>query len=72
MGKLIGYILLVIVAGGMLVMVAPEIALFLGLCVIVGTLFYIVDLLKREQPRIIQARLERSFRKRESGQGKLE
>lgn len=27
-------------------MIAPEVALFVGLCVIVGTLFYIVDLLK--------------------------
>ncbi|MGN7469379.1 hypothetical protein [Brevibacillus sp. SAFN-007a] len=73
MGKLFSYILLTMTIGILfLLMIPPQIALFIGMCIIAGTLFYIIDLLKREQPRMIRKQLERSFQKRERKQEKGE
>ncbi|MFS0917699.1 hypothetical protein [Brevibacillus sp. 179-C 1.1 NHS] len=64
MGRWFGYILLTILIGGVcLFIITPEITLILSMFVIIGTLFYIVHILKNELPRVIQDRLERRFLK---------
>lgn len=61
MGRWIGYILLSVIAGMLLGLIHLGLALFVGVSVIAGTLFYIVYLLKKEQPRIIEDRLRKHF-----------
>lgn len=61
LGRLFGYILLSLILGFLLLWLHPSVALFIGLCVIAGTLFYIAYLLKKEQPRIIEDRLKKHF-----------
>ncbi|GED57115.1 hypothetical protein ABER61_17045 [Brevibacillus formosus] len=64
MGRWFGYILLTILIGGACIFViTPEITLALSMFVIIGTLFYIVHILKNELPRVVQDRLERRFHK---------
>ncbi|WP_409176346.1 hypothetical protein [Brevibacillus fortis] len=66
MGKWFGYILLTTLIGGVcFFIITPEITLILSMFVIIGTLFYIVHILKNELPRVVQDRLERRFRKTE-------
>lgn len=61
MGRLFSYILLSLILGYFLIMIHPSVALFVGLSIIAGTLFYIAYLLKKEQPRIIEDRLRKHF-----------
>lgn len=64
MGRWFGYILLTILIGGVsFFVITPEITLILSMFVMIGTLFYIVHILKNELPRLIQDRLERRFHK---------
>lgn len=64
MGRWFGYILLTVLIGGVcFFIITPEITLILSMFVIIGTLFYIVHILKNELPRLVQDRLERRFRK---------
>jgi hypothetical protein len=64
MGRWFGYILLTILIGGVcFFIITPEITLILSMFVIIGTLFYIVHILKNELPRVVQDRLERRFHK---------
>ncbi|ASJ56429.1 hypothetical protein BP422_24420 [Brevibacillus formosus] len=64
MGRWFGYILLTILIGGVcFFVITPEITLILSMFVIIGTLFYIVHILKNELPRVVQDRLERRFHK---------
>lgn len=64
MGRWFGYILLTVLIGGVcFFIITPEITLILSMLVIIGTLFYIVHILKNELPRLVQDRLERRFRK---------
>ncbi|MBG9942703.1 hypothetical protein ABE237_02485 [Brevibacillus formosus] len=64
MGRWFGYILLTILIGGVcFFVITPEITLILSMFVIIGTLFYIVHILKNELPRVVQDRLERRFNK---------
>ncbi|NTU23939.1 hypothetical protein HPY28_26820 [Brevibacillus sp. HB1.2] len=64
MGRWFGYILLTILIGGVcFFIITPEITLILSMFVMIGTLFYIVHILKNELPRVVQDRLERRLRK---------
>ncbi|ATF16315.1 hypothetical protein HP398_19860 [Brevibacillus sp. HB1.4B] len=64
MGRWFGYILLTILIGGVcFFIITPEITLILSMFVMIGTLFYIVHILKNELPRVVQDRLERRFHK---------
>lgn len=64
MGRWFGYILLTILIGGVcFFVITPEITLILSMFVMIGTLFYIVHILKNELPRVVQDRLERRFHK---------
>ncbi|BAH46746.1 hypothetical protein BBR47_57690 [Brevibacillus brevis NBRC 100599] len=64
MGRWFGYILLTILIGGVcFFVITPEITLILSMFVIIGTLFYIVHILKNELPRVVQDQLERRFHK---------
>ncbi|WP_188066481.1 hypothetical protein [Brevibacillus brevis] len=64
MGRWFGYILLTILIGGVCFFVmTPQITLMLSMFVMIGTLFYIVHILKNELPRLVQDRLERRFHK---------
>ncbi|MFI8712362.1 hypothetical protein [Brevibacillus brevis] len=64
MGRWFGYILLTILIGGVcFFVITPQITLMLSMFVMIGTLFYIVHILKNELPRLVQDRLERRFHK---------
>ncbi|WJQ81483.1 hypothetical protein [Brevibacillus brevis] len=64
MGRWFGYILLTILIGGVcFFVITPQITLMLSMFVMIGTLFYIVHILKNELPRFVQDRLERRFHK---------
>ncbi|KMZ43638.1 MULTISPECIES: hypothetical protein [Bacillales] len=64
MGRWFGYILLTILIGGVcFFVITPQITLILSVFVMIGTLFYIVHILKNELPRLVQDRLERRFHK---------
>ncbi|TQK62692.1 hypothetical protein FB479_1045 [Brevibacillus sp. AG162] len=64
MGRWFGYILLTVLIGGVcFFIITPEITLILSMFIIIGTLFYIVHILKNELPRVVQDRLERRFYK---------
>ncbi|TKI58238.1 hypothetical protein E8L90_24175 [Brevibacillus antibioticus] len=64
MGRWFGYILLTILIGGVcFFVITPQITLILGMFVIIGTLFYIVHILKNELSRVVEDRLERRFHK---------
>ncbi|WNC14774.1 hypothetical protein [Brevibacillus brevis] len=61
MGKWIGYIVLAMVVGYLTLLIHPVVAILVGFGIVAGTLLFIVDILKREQPRVIEDRLRKHF-----------
>lgn len=61
MGKWIGYFMLAMVVGCLILLIHPVVAILVGFGIVAGTLLFIADILKREQPRVIEDRLRKHF-----------